>query len=336
MKISFYKTKFSVINMACVLRFLPLFIVVLFCWTNAFAKNLPTCVYISSYHVGYDWSDGIENSLRNELDGHCSILQFDMDTKRNGGEDFTQQKAKEAKEFIENSEPDVVITSDDNAAKFVIQQYFKDSVIPFVFCGVNWTAKEYGFPYKNVTGMIEVTPVGNIFELAVSISKGKRGVFIGDNTLADRKDFAHFVKYAEKNKLELERALVNTIDEWKEQYLRAQETKDFIILGHNSAIKGWEEEDVKKFQVEKSTKLVLATYKWMLPYSMIGLVIKPEEQGRWAGEAALGILKGFPIGKISIIANRSWSTWMNPALLGHADITLPDEFVEKSQKLVVD
>lgn len=332
----FHKTNFSVINMACMFRSLPLLIVVLFWWTDAFAKNLPTCVYISSYHTGYDWSDGIESSLRKVLGGHCSIIQFDMDTKRNRGESFIRQKAREAKELIENSEPDVVITSDDNAAKFVIQKYFKDSAIPFVFCGVNWTAKEYGFPYKNVTGIIEVTPVEDIFELAVRISKGKRGVFIGDNTLSEHKDFAHFVKYAEKNKIELEKALVSTIDEWKEQYLKAQETRDFIILGHNSAIKGWDEEGVKKFQADKSTKLVLTTYQWMVPFSMIGLVIKPEEQGRWAGEAAVGILQGFPIEKISIIANRRWSSWMNPTLLGHADISLPEEFVEKSQKLAVD
>jgi ABC-type uncharacterized transport system substrate-binding protein len=336
LKISFYKTKISVTDMTCLLRSLPFVIAVLFCWTDAFAKNLPTCVYISSYRRGYDWSDGIESSLRGVLDGHCSIIQFDMHTKRNGGEAFVQQKAREAKELIEASKPDVVITSDDNAAKFVIQQYFRDSVIPFVFCGVNWTAKEYGFPYKNVTGMIEVTPVSNIFDLAVSISKGKRGIFIGDNRLTDRKDFAHFSKYAKKNKIELEKALVNTIDEWKEQYLKAQETKDFIILGHNSAIEGWEEDEIKNFQVETSAKLVLTTYTWMLPFSMVGLVIKPEEQGRWAGEAAVGILQGFPIGKISIIANRRWSTWMNPALLGHADITLPEDFVEKSQKLTVE
>lgn len=322
--------------MTCLLRSLTLVIVVLFCWINAFAKNYPTCVYISSYHTGYEWSDGIESSLRNVLDGHCSIIQFDMDTKRNVGEAFAQQKAREAKELIEKSKPDVVITSDDNAAKFVIQQYFRDSSIPFVFCGVNWTAKEYGFPYKNVTGMIEVTPVANIFELAVSVSKGKHGVFIGDDTLTDHKDFAHFAKYADKNKIELKKALVNTIEEWKLAYLKAQDTADFIILGHNSAIQGWEEEDVKKFQVENSVKLVLTTYKWMLPFSMIGLVIQPEEQGRWAGETAVGILQGFPIEKISIIANRSWSTWMNPALLEHADISLSQDFIEKSQKLAVD
>ncbi|MFT5700517.1 MAG: ABC-type uncharacterized transport system substrate-binding protein [Desulforhopalus sp.] len=308
----------------------------LFSLTSVFAKTLPTCVYISSYHQGYEWSDGIELSLREVLDGHCSFIQFDMDTKRHGGQSFILQKAKEAKELILKSRADVVITSDDNAAKFVIKEYFKDSSISFVFCGVNWTAKEYGFPYENVTGMIEVTPVGEIFELAVSISKGKRGVFIGDDAITDRKDFAHFVKYAEKNNIELERALVQTVDEWKEQYLKAQGTKDFIILGHNSAIKGWEDGEVKTFQAKKSTTLVLTTYRWMVPFAMIGLVIKPEEQGEWAGEAALGILQGFPIKNISIIANRSWSSWMNLTLLGFAGIVLPENFIEKSQQLVED
>lgn len=292
-------------------------------------------MYISSYHKGYEWSDGIELSLRKVLEGHCHIIQFDMDTKRNGEEAFIQQKAREAKELIESNRPDVVITSDDNAAKFVIQKYFKDSALPFVFCGVNWTGQEYGFPYKNVTGIIEVTPVADIFDLAVNVSKGKRGVFLGDNTLTDYKDFTYFAKYAEKNKIELEKALVNTIEEWKKEYLKAQKTKDFIILGHNSAIQGWNDDMVRNFQADKSKKLVLTTYRWMVPFSMIGLVIQPEEQGRWAGEAALGILQGFPIRKMAITANRLWSSWMNPALLGSADITLPVEFVEKAQKLAV-
>lgn len=88
------------------------------------AKNLPTCVYISSYHQGYAWSDELETSLRNILKDHCLIKQFNMDTKRNKDEGFIQQKAKEAKALIDKTQPAVVITSDDNAAKYVIAQYY--------------------------------------------------------------------------------------------------------------------------------------------------------------------------------------------------------------------
>lgn len=313
-----------------------LFFMVTFFFTVAtvFASSLPTCVYISSYHKGYEWSDGVELSLKRALNGHCSFVQFDMDTKRNSEETYIRVKAKEAKELIEKTNPDVVITSDDNAAKFVIAEYFKDSSIPFIFCGVNWTAKEYGFPYKNVTGMIEVTPVTSIFELAVRISKGKRAIFLGDNTLTENKDYNHFLRIAQKSGIELEKALVDNVEDWKRQYRRAQAEKDFIVLGHNSAIAGWEDEHVVEFQKQLSTKLVLTTYRWMIPFAMVGLIVTPEEQGRWAGEAAVGVLGGFPIEKIAITANRSWSSWMNPVLASSAGIVIPEAFVEKSQQYI--
>ena len=40
------------------------------------------CVYISSYHQGYEWSDGVERGLLRILDGHCAITTFNMDSKR--------------------------------------------------------------------------------------------------------------------------------------------------------------------------------------------------------------------------------------------------------------
>jgi thiamine monophosphate synthase len=104
------------------LKLLPLFsVVVIFFFTStAFSTPLPVCVYISSYHKGYEWSDGIEASLREVLDGQCTFVQFDMDKKRHREESEILKKAREVKELIEQSKPDVVITSDDNVAKYVI------------------------------------------------------------------------------------------------------------------------------------------------------------------------------------------------------------------------
>jgi hypothetical protein len=82
-----------------------------------------------------------------------------MDTKRNKSVAFKQSAAIAVKREIETWQPDVVIVSDDNAAKYVVEQYYRDANTPFVFSGVNWTVKEYGFPYSNVTGIIEVAPL---------------------------------------------------------------------------------------------------------------------------------------------------------------------------------
>jgi hypothetical protein len=59
-----------------------------------------------------------------------------MDTKRNKDHSYIEQKAREAKSLIEDWRPDVVITADDNAAKYLIKPCYKDHKVPFVFCGI--------------------------------------------------------------------------------------------------------------------------------------------------------------------------------------------------------
>ena len=34
--------------------------------------------------------------------------------------------------------------------------FFDDADLPVVFCGVNWDAATYGYPFKNATGIVEV------------------------------------------------------------------------------------------------------------------------------------------------------------------------------------
>ena len=111
-------------------------------------------LYVDSYHQGYEWSDGVTEGVRSVLDNTGVDLKiFRMDTKRNTDEAYKKKAALQAKELIASFHPDVVIASDDNASKYLIMNYFKDADLPFVFCGVNYNADDYGFPYSNVTGM---------------------------------------------------------------------------------------------------------------------------------------------------------------------------------------
>jgi hypothetical protein len=134
---------------------------------SAFGKNYngKKVLYIDSYHVGYAWSDGVMRGVKTALEGTgVNLKMIAMDTKRNKGDEFKKEAALKAKAEIEAFKPDVVIAADDNASKFLIMPYFKDASLPFVFCGVNWDATGYGFPYSNTTGMVEVTPVPQLIE----------------------------------------------------------------------------------------------------------------------------------------------------------------------------
>ena len=254
-----------------------------------------------------------------------------MDTKRNKSAEYKKESGLKAKQMVENWKPDVVITADDNAAKYVIQPYFNGHEIPFVFCGINWTAAEYGFPYSNVTGMVEVAPIVPLLEKVRDlIPEVRKAIYIGANTLTEEKNLARFQKATSKLNISLDSALSNSVDDWLKAYEKAQQY-DFIIVGSNSGIPAWDKEHVVNKIISSSRKLSVTNHDWMMPYTMLGFTKVPEEQGEWAAQAALSILDGVDISQIAIVPNRKWDIWTNQSLLKSANIILPEGLILKSK-----
>lgn len=117
------------------------------------SKAKKKVLLVNSYHKGYFWTDGITDAILESfgaiVDTHGAvdnskskvILNITyMDTKRNSSEEYKKKTAISVKERIDSWQPDLVITTDDNAAKYLIVPYFKNTDLPFVFCGVNWDA----------------------------------------------------------------------------------------------------------------------------------------------------------------------------------------------------
>ena len=291
-----------------------------------------TCVYVSSYHKGYAWSDGIERGLRAGLKGHCDLIQFDMDTKRNSSELYKTEKAGDLARGIMKIKPDVLITSDDNAARYLITRYFSGGELPVVFCGINWTVKEYGFPVSNVTGMVEVTAIRPLLDWASKLTKpGARGVYIGTDALSEIKDYKFLAKVATEMGLTIDRVIVNDQQAWMSAFEQSNEA-DFIILGTSSGINGWDEKILLPFVREHADKLILTSYSEMMPFAMIGFVKIPEEQGEWAAKTAIAIYNGLPIQRIPIIANRKWEVFENTSMLKLSDIKITEALQARAKK----
>jgi len=290
------------------------------------------CLFISSYHQGYAWSDGVEQGIRSNLEGKCELRQFDMDTKRNKDETSKKAAAQKAKSIIEDWQPDVVITADDNAARYLIQPFYKDHKIPFVFSGINWSVKEYGFPYSNTTGIVEVAPVAAIFDKVETIQgRPAKAFYIGADTLTETKNLSRFIKAAEKRNVRIESGLASTTAQWLEMYDQAQQY-DFVIIGSKSGINDWDDKLVRH-HLNASTKVLSVTnHDWMMPYTALGLTKIPEEQGEWAAMAALHILDGNSPSDIPIISNRKWDIWVNENILQSSKIKLPKTILRKAKK----
>lgn len=296
------------------------------------AQALPRCLFVSSYHQGYSWSDGVQHGLEQALAGKCRLRQFDMDTKRYKTEADKQRAALAAKALIETWKPDVVITADDNAARYLIVPFYKDAKLPFVFCGVNWSVEEYGFPFSNVTGMIEVAPVRAMLREARRLSGGHdRFFYLGADTATEHKNLARFQKSAAGLGMRVESRLVDSPEAWLEAFTQAQDFP-FLVLGSQAGIAGWDFAQMRTAIRDKARTLTVTNHQWMMPLAMLGFTKLPEEQGEWAGRTALAILEGTPPAEIPIIANQRWDLWSNSALLELAGIRLPNKLRAKAKQ----
>ena len=306
----------------CLLAFLSVSLI-----SPASAAN---CLYVSSYHSGYEWNDGIERGIEDVLSSKCKLDKFYMDTKRNPDKDFIRGAALKAKNYIEQTQPDVVIACDDNASKFLVKPYYRDAERPFVFCGINWTAEEYEYPYKNATGMIEVAPILPLLKIINNIIGSPRsGIYLSADVLTEHKDFLRYKKIYESEGVKLDGVFVKTLDDWKKEYVKAQKY-DFIILNNNSGINDWDAEKAKEFAKNNVGVLTVTNYDWMMPYTMMAMTKLPEEQGSWAAQVALAILDGEKAIDIPVVVNRRWNIFINPSLLNKSSYELPAYVLQKA------
>lgn len=291
------------------------------------------CLFISSYHKGYAHADQIEAGVRATLKDQCELRQYDMDTKRRKSKTDIKNSALAAKAIIESWKPDVVITADDNAVKHLIEPFYKDKKTPFVFSGLNWTAAEYGLPYSNATGMIEVAPVGVMLDRAASIvPQFRRAFYLGADALSEQKNLKRFQTAAKKKGFVLDHALVGSTKEWIETYARAQEY-DLVIIGNRHGIKDWNHDRAVAGIMKSTRRLSVTNHGWMMPYTILGMTKVSREQGEWAGKIAIRILNGYSISKIPVVPNRQRDVWINSQILSVSGVKLPQGVLRKGKKI---
>ena len=298
-------------------------------------------LYINSYQTGYSWSDMIEVGLLKALgirvrsDGTFDASQSDvdlkiyrMDTKNNTTKRYKERSALEARAIIGEWKPDIVVTSDDNAMKYLVAPHYKDSDIPFVFCGVNWDASVYGLPAVNITGMVEISAIEKNLELLRSFASGPRLGYIGANVFSAEKEFEYF-----REKLQIsfsDGGLVADFEEWKKLYLRLQNTVDMLFWLPPHGINGWDDDLAYEFVLEHSRIPSSATGDNNIRFALLGTVKIAEEQGWWAGKTALRILEGTDPADIPITTNKESKLYLNMVIARKLGITFPMELIENA------
>lgn len=146
----------------------------LFLSFSAQAKDL-TVLVVMSYEQDNPWCREIKEGIDSVLAPVSELTYVYMDTKVNfqGG----PKKAEEAFALYKSLRPDGVITVDDNAQSMFVVPFLKDKVTtPVMFSGVNADAEKYGYPSKNVSGILERGHIRESIAFARQLSPAIRTV----------------------------------------------------------------------------------------------------------------------------------------------------------------
>ena len=303
-------------------------------------------LYIDSYHRGYEWSDGVTNGILltlkaklNEDDttdnskSKVDLKIFRMDTKRNASEEFKEAAALKAKDMIEQWKPDVVITSDDNAFKYLVMPYYKDADLPIVFCGLNWDASIYGAPYSNTTGMVEISLIKQLMEQLRLYSHGNRIGFLTGNTTTGRKEAIY---YKSLFNLDIIEKYVDTFEDWKKNYIDMQQNFDILILYNNAGIDNWNEAEAVETILTHTVIPAGSTLDWMTDYSLVTYGKIAEEQGEWAAKAAVEILDGKSPSDIPVVMNEKTKVYLNMGIAKKLGIVFPMDVINEAELFSTD
>jgi len=298
--------------LALLLLFLPL---------DVQAQDAPRRVlHIDSYHAGNEWNDRIVAALRETLtDKNVELRVFHMDTKRRSSDAEIHASAQAALQAIDEFKPHVVTSSDDPAAQHLIMPYLRDAAIPVVFCGLNWDASIYGLPYRNTTGMVEVSPIPQILRLMRRHARGARLGFLAEDTQVKRKELTYHerlfgITYDKTY-------FVGSHSAWKEAFLRAQKEVDMLMILGVGAVPDWDLADAARLAEERSEIPSGTDFEWLTAVSLIGVVKSPQEQGRWVGQATLRILDGVQPSDIPVSHNREGALFFNERIARRLGIT---------------
>ncbi len=223
---------------------------------------------ISSYHNEYLWSQETNQGFcaamlkygyfdnKDQADVYTKndyvestkavVKKMWMDSKRKKGKQEKAEMAMRVTQAARDFEPDIIFLGDDNAVKYIGNQFFETG-IPIVFWGVNNTPVKYGLvvtkdrPGHNVTGVYQTGYyVESLLFLKKIVPEVKTFAILSDDTSSGRSHLKKIQYYANKGELPL--TLTETVSTkdyslWKKKAMELQNSVDAFFLAQYSGLK---------------------------------------------------------------------------------------------------
>lgn len=255
---------------------------------------------VDSYHAEYAWSKAYHQAIVNTLGDKAEVSFFQMDTKRLP-KDQHQGKADEALKLIADSKPDLVITGDDAALRYVGAR-LSGSSLPIVYLGINNNPRNYIVDEAtNITGVLERPLIQrNVALIRQLVPNLKRALLLFDGDLTSQvinEEIFVGRGVLRIGDIEVELVRCYDFDAWQKQVEEAPRRYQAIWAGLYQTLRDSQGKVVPDSQVinwtAKHSKLpVFGFWDFVIgPDKAVGgLVLSGKEQGQQAAEIAKQIL----------------------------------------------
>jgi ABC-type uncharacterized transport system substrate-binding protein len=293
---------------------------------------------IFSYHPEYAWvideTRGVDDVLS---DRGVEIEKFYLDTKRNTSAEWMENVAEEAVQEIEDFKPDLVIVFDDNACELVAKEYIGED-LPFVFCGMNGEPEDYGFPAKNITGVIERHHLEATIELLRQLKPDVETLAIISDDSPTSKAFIAGIKEVTPSIEISEYYTTNDFDAWKAKVEELQTSVDAIgiYVYHTIKEEGGEislpPEEVLGWTLENNSLPDFAFSDFTVRDGVLcGVTESGYEQGKAASEIAVRILNGETPENIPVECPEEGTKMVNETRANELNIEIPADVLNEAE-----
>jgi len=199
-------------------------------------KGVTKILILNSYHKEFPWTDNQTSAAKKVLEEgteHLELYVEYMDTKRIYNEEHLNLFYQAIRLKYSRVKLDGIITTDDNALRFVLRHYKElFDGIPVSFSGINDFHDALLKGRKEFTGLIEVLDIKATIDLALELHPKTRKVFVVvDNTptgIGQRRVVADFARQYKNLEFEYFKGEDLSTAELREKLQRLP--KDSIVL----------------------------------------------------------------------------------------------------------
>lgn len=286
-------------------------IALLLCCSPLFAAKI---LVIDSYHASYPWTQECRFGLKKNLDPTHQLEIFSLDTKRLPLEKHPV-RIEEAWDYFQKTNPDLVITMDDNALKYLGERITSTGT-PVVFMGVNANPRKYftgeGLP-GNLYGVLERPVLKRSLMMIAGVMEYKPGKVLlmmdeGPTSQAILETGLDGKRSFTGGRARLESFLTSDFETWKAKINKLKfERYDALIIANFAILKDKEGQvvpmlETSRWSGEHSPVPVFSFWRYSVGKGMSigGLIISGYYQGEGAAKKANAILAGEKITPISI------------------------------------